>query len=58
MTQKTLDEKINDAACKVEELAALVHCITEKVEARDFDFKLYHCRRAVWRYQSLRILTA
>lgn len=41
MEQKTLDEKINDAACKAEEIASIVHCITEKVEKCDFDFKLY-----------------
>lgn len=43
MEQKTLtlDEKINDAACKAEEIAAIVHCITEKSETLDFDFKLY-----------------
>ncbi len=41
MEQKTLDEKINDAACKAEEIAAIVQCITDKVETRDFDFKFY-----------------
>lgn len=43
MEQKTLtlDEKINEAACKAEEIAAIVQCITDKIETRDFDFKLY-----------------
>lgn len=41
MEKKTLDEKINDTACKAEEIASIVHCITEKVETSDFDFKFY-----------------
>lgn len=41
MEQKALDEKINDAACKAEEIASIVHCITDKIETRDFDSKFY-----------------
>ena len=40
MEQETLDVKINDAACKAEEIAALVQCVEEKVRTYDFDFKL------------------
>lgn len=41
MEQETLDVKINDAACKAEEIASIVQCITDKIETRNFDFKLY-----------------
>lgn len=41
MAQETLDVKINEAACKAEQIAALIQCITEKVEkTQDVDFKL------------------
>lgn len=40
MEQKALDEKINDAACKAEQVAALVQCIENKVRTYNFDFKL------------------
>lgn len=41
MEQEKLDKKINDAACKAEEIASIVHCVIEKLETRDFDFKIY-----------------
>lgn len=38
---KDFDAKINDAACKSEEIASIIHSITEEIETRDFDFKVY-----------------